>query len=305
LDIFLTLSTVASVFLLLLAGYGAKRIGILKATDARVVNSIVVNLTMPAFIFTSIHSRSLYPAMMKVPILGLVLQTAVLGLAYASARALKLDRRTTGGLMLAAAFGNTGFLGYPMVAAAFSNDPRAMPTAVMFDELAMSIMLNSVGVAIASSFGGKSFEWGSLLDFLRNPLFPSTLLSLALRTAYVPPTIMKTMEFLAAGTVPLAMISIGLSLSARSMKKYPAAFGTSCALKMLVMPVAMYFLSPLVGVTGTIRQVAVVECAVPTAVIAGVIAGRYDANEEFVAGAIFVSTLLGIAVIPATLMLVG
>lgn len=291
-------------FLLLLAGYGAKRIGILKATDSRVVNSIVVNLTMPAFIFTSIHSRPLHPAMMKVPILGLALQTTVLGLAYASARALRLDRRTTGGLMLAAAFGNTGFLGYPMVAAAFSHNPRAMPTAVMFDELAMSIMLNSVGVAIASCFGGASFEWNSLLDFLRNPLFPSTVVSLALRNAYVPPTIMKTLGFLAAGTVPLAMISIGLSLSARSMKKYPAAFGAACALKMLTMPVLMYFISPLVGVTGVIRQVAVIECAVPTAVIAGVIAGRYDANEEFVAGAIFVSTLLGIAVIPAALMLV-
>lgn len=291
-------------FLLLLAGYGAKRIGILKATDSRVVNSIVVNLTMPAFIFTSIHSRPLHPAMMKVPILGLALQTTILGLAYASARALRLDRRTTGGLMLAAAFGNTGFLGYPMVAAAFSHDPRAMPTAVMFDELAMSIMLNSVGVAIASCFGGASFEWNSLLDFLRNPLFPSTVVSLALRNAYVPPTIMKTLGFLAAGTVPLAMISIGLSLSARSMKKYPAAFGAACALKMLTMPVLMYFISPLVGVTGVIRQVAVIECAVPTAVIAGVIAGRYDANEEFVAGAIFVSTLLGIAVIPAALMLV-
>lgn len=303
-ETFSTLSTVASVFLLLLAGYGAKKIGILKSTDTRVVNSIVVNLTMPAFIFTSIHSRPIYPAMVKVPILGLALQTAVLGLAYASARTLRLDRRTTGGLMLAAAFGNTGFLGYPMVAAAFSHDARAMPTAVMFDELAMSIMLNSVGVAIASSFGGKTFEWRSLLDFVRNPLFPSTVISLALRSVYVPPTIMKTLEFLAAGTVPLAMISIGLSLSGRSMKKYPTVFATSCVLKMLIMPVMMYFVSPLAGVTGVIRQVAVVECAVPTAVIAGVIAGRYGTNEEFVAGAIFVSTLLSIAVIPATLMLV-
>ncbi len=288
----------------MLAGYGAKRIGILKATDTRVVNSITINLTMPAFIFTSIHSRTLYPAMLKVPALGLALQAVVLGLAYASARALRLDRRTTGGLMLAAAFGNTGFLGYPMVMAAFSHDPRAMPTAVMFDELAMSVMLNSVGVAIASSFGGKSFEWRSLLDFLRNPLFPSTIISLALRSVYVPPAIMKTLGFLAGGTVPLAMISIGLSLSGRSIRKYPAAFGASCALKMLAMPVLMYFISPLVGVTGVIRQVAVIECAVPTAVIAGVIAGRYGANEEFVAGTIFVSTLLSIAVIPAALMLV-
>lgn len=294
----------ASVFLLLLAGYGAKRIGFLKPADTRVVNSVVINLTMPAFIFLSIHQRPLDPATIKVPLLGFFVQTVVLALAFGCARALRLDRRTTGGLMLAATFGNTGFLGYPIITAAFSHNPRAMPTAVMFDELAMSLMLNSVGVAVASGFAGKRFEPRSLLEFLKNPLFPSTVVSLALRNVYVPPTILKTLGFLAAGTVPLAMISIGLSLSGRSIRKYPAAFGTSFALKMLAMPVLMYFVAPLVGVTGMLKQVAVVECAVPTAVIAGVIAGRYDANEEFVAGTIFVTTLLSIAVIPATLMIV-
>ena len=294
----------ASVFLLMLAGYGAKRTGVLKATDARVVNSLAINLTMPAFIFVSIHGQSLDSAMVKGPALGFVMEMVVLGLAYASARALKLDRRTTGGLMLAAAFGNTGFLGYPMVTAAFPHDGRAMPTAVMYDEFAMAMILNSVGVAVAASFAGKSFEWKSLLEFLKNPLFPSTVIALALRTVYVPPTIIKTLDFLAAGTVPLAMISIGLSLSARSIKKYPGALTAGCVLKMVALPALVYLTLPLLGVTGIVRQVMVLESAVPTAVIAGVIAGRFGANEEFVASAIFVSTLLSIAVIPAVLMLV-
>jgi predicted permease len=295
---------VASVFLLLLAGYGAKRARILKATDAGVVNSIVINLTMPAFIFLSVHKQSLNSAMIKAPIVGIMMEMVVLGLAYAAARALKLDRPTTGGLMLVAAFGNTGFLGYPMVAAAFPHDGRAMPTAVMFDEFAMSMILNTVGVAVAACFAGKRFEWSSTLEFLKTPLFASAVIAMALRTIYVPPVILRTLGFLAAGTVPLAMISIGLSLSARSLKKYPSALGVGFLLKMIALPLLMYIALPHFGITGTVKQVAVLESAVPTAVISGVIAGRYGASEEFVAAAIFAMTLLSVAILPAVLMLV-
>lgn len=294
----------ASVFLLLLAGYGAKRVGVLKAADARVANSIVINLTMPAFIFVSIHAQSLSSAMVKAPILGFVMEMVVMGLAYASARALKLNRPTTGGLMLAATFGNTGFLGYPMVAAAFPHDGHAMPTAVMFDEFAMAMVLNSIGVAVAACFAGRRFEWNSLFEFLKTPLLPSTVIALALRTVYVPAVILKTLGFLAAGTVPLAMISIGLSLSANSLKKNPGALGTAFLLKMIALPLLMYVTLPLIGVTGTVMQVTVLESAVPTAVVSGVIAGRYGANEEFVATAIFAMTLLSVAILPAVLLLV-
>lgn len=291
--------------MLLLAGYGAKKTGVLKSTDARVVNSIVINLTMPAFIFVSLHKQMLNSAMVKAPVLGFVMEMVVMGLAYLSARALKLDRRTTGGLMLAAAFGNTGFLGYPMVAAAFPHDGRAIPTAVMFDEFAMAMVLNSVGVAVATCFAGKRFEPKAMLEFLKTPLFPSTIVALALRTVYIPQVILKTLEFLSAGTVPLAMISIGLSLSGGSLKKYPAALGAGFLLKMVALPLLVWATLPLIGVGGTVRQVAILESAVPTAVVSGVIAGRYGANEEFVAAAIFAMTLLSVAVMPALMTLIG
>ncbi len=298
------LSTVVSVFLLLLAGYGARKTGILKPSDTRAVNSIVINLTMPAFIFVSLYRQSIDSAMVKAPAVGIVMEMAVLGLAYLAARILKLDRPTTGGLMLAATFGNTGFLGYPMVGAAFPDDSRAMPSAVMFDEFAMAMIMNSVGVAVAASYAGKCFQWSSLLEFLKTPLFPATVVGLALRNAYIPPVILKTLGFLAAGTVPLAMLSIGLSLSATSLKKYPAPLGVGFLLKMVVLPFLVAAALPLVGVTGIVKQVSILLSAVPTAVISGVIAGRYGANEEFVAGAIFVTTLLSVAVLPVVLILV-
>ena len=103
-DIQTALTTVVSVFLLLLAGYAAKRVGVLKPGDSTVVNSIVINLTMPAFIFVYTHGKPITPGMVKAPMLGIVAEMAVMGLAYLCARAMRLDRRTTGALMLVSAF---------------------------------------------------------------------------------------------------------------------------------------------------------------------------------------------------------
>ncbi len=300
-----TLTTVISIFLLLLTGYGAKKAGILKSGDATTINSIVVNLTMPAFIFVFTHGKPITQAMIKTPFLGFAMEMVVLGLAWLAARALKLDRPTTGALMLITAFGNTGFLGYPVVSAAYHGDKHAILTAVMFDQFAMSLALNSIGVAVATCFAGSKFQWRSLLHFVKGPLLPATIIALIFRKAYVPSLIMSPLTYLSAATVPLAMISIGLSLSGSSLRQYPAAFGTAIVLKMALLPVLMYFALPLIGVTGTIAKVVVLESAMPSAVVSGVIASRYGANGRFAAGAIFVMTLLSVIMIPCMLMILG
>jgi predicted permease len=299
-----TLPTVASIFLLLLVGYAAKRFGALKASDASVVNSLVVNLTMPAFIFVSIHSRPIKPGMLQAPIVGFVMEMVVMGLAYLMAILLRLDRRTTAALMLVSAFGNTGFLGYPVVTAAFPDDKNALLCAVMFDEFAMALALNSVGVAVATAASGTKFEWGNVLEFLRSPLFPATIVSLLLRNVAIPRFLISTLEYLAAGTVPLAMISIGLSLSTGAVRNYPRAIAVALVLKMIVLPSLVWLTVPAINADRIVRQVAILESSMPSAVFSGVIASRFGANGAFAAATIFVLTLCSVIFIPLTLTLI-
>ena len=70
------LSTVASIFLLLIVGYGAKKLRILSVNDTGVINSIVINLALPAFIFSSVHDKPLTVGMIKAPIVGLAMEAA-------------------------------------------------------------------------------------------------------------------------------------------------------------------------------------------------------------------------------------
>lgn len=300
-----TLLTVISIFLLLMVGYGARKVGVLKTEDAGVVNALVINLTMPAFIFVYTHGKPLTTAMVKAPFLGFAMEMVILGLAYLAARAMKLNRPTTGALMLVAAFGNTGFLGYPVVEAAFRGSKHAILTAVLFDEFAMALILNTVGIAVAACFAGSKFQKKSLLEFLKTPLFPMTVVALILKDVYIPEVIMTTLRYLAAGTVPLAMISIGLNLSTGSVKQQPLALLVALGLKMALLPFLMYLTLPLIGVTGIVAKVVVLESAMPSAVFTGVVASRYGANSKFAASAIFVTTLISVVAIPYVFALIN
>lgn len=293
----------ASIFILLLVGYGAKKIGVLSHKDAPFITSFVINFTMPAFVILAIHGKPLNVDMMKAPFLFFSAEMVLMGLAYLTARALKLDRRTTGGLMLASAFGNTGFLGYPVVSAAFAGNDHAMPSAVLMDAFGMMFILSTIGVVVAESFTGSAFEWQSLLGFLKTPLFPATVLALILRTVHIPDMIVTTLGYLSAATVPLVMIAVGLSLSTGSMKQFPVALGASVILKLALMPALVILVMHLAGIHGTIYRVGAVLGSMPTAVISGVIASRYGANGAFVAAAIALSTLIGVVSVPVVLMI--
>ncbi|MHB9037355.1 MAG: AEC family transporter [Armatimonadota bacterium] len=297
-----TLSTVISIFLLLLVGYGAKKFGILSQKDSSVVASIVVNLSMPAFIFTSLHGRPLNSDMAKAPLILFLAEMLVMGCAYLVARAIKLDRPTTGALMLVAAFGNTGFLGYPIVSAAFTGK-FAMPAAVMVDQFGMQLPIGTIGIAVAACFAGSGFRWNSLLAFLKTPMFPTTLLALLLRNAYVPPLILSSLSYLGAATIPLAMISVGLGMSTGSIKKYPAPLVVAMILKLAVQPVLAVLGMRLAGIHGTVADIGIVLAATPSAVLCAVFTAQYGANPAFAATAVAASTLASAFWIPAVLVM--
>jgi hypothetical protein len=205
--------------------------------------------------------------------------------------------------MLVAAFGNTGFLGYPVVSAAFHASKYAMPTAVLIDQFGMQFIISTIGIAVAASFAGSGFEWKSLLSFLKTPIFPSAVLALILRNTHIPALILSSLKYLGVATVPLAMIAIGLGLSTGSVKKYPAPLIVAMILKMLIMPALVVLGMRLFGITGTVADVGILLAATPCAVLCGIFATQYGSNGSFAATAIAVSTLVSAVWVPAVLVM--
>ncbi|MCL6520349.1 MAG: AEC family transporter [Armatimonadetes bacterium] len=298
--------TVLSIFLLLSVGYGAKKVKLLRDQDADLLNTVVVYITLPAFIFDAIYSyRQPIPlSIAKVPIIGFAMILVVLGIAYVVGRAMGLDRPTLGGMIIASGFGNTGFLGYPLVQAAF-REKAALVTAALYDELAMALPLYTLGALIAAGFAGRRVDREQLLRVFTLPSMLSIPIALIIRPISLPNPLLEAVRYLAAGTVPLVMISLGLSLSGRSLRGLALPVAVTCVLKLVALPVITYYAARSGGLSGVMHQVTVVEAGMPSAIMTCVIASKFGANARFVAGVIFLTTLLSIASIPLMLYLLN
>lgn len=299
-------STVLSIFLLLFTGYGIKKGRILKSGDAETLNTIVLYLTLPAFIFEAIYGYrgDLSIEIAKVPVFGFAAMCAVMLMAWLVGRALRLDRRIVGGLIIVSAFGNTGFLGYPVVEAAF-RDKGALVTAVMYDELAMAFPLYTVGLAVAAFFSGEKISREYMMKVFKLPSMWAIPLALILRPIALPEPVVQAIHYLSNGTIPLVMISLGLSLSASSLKGYAVPVLVACVLKLAVLPFVTYHTMTWVGVRDTMHQVTVLESAMPGAMMSGVIASRFGNCGEYATSAVFAATVLSIVTIPLTLAVLG
>lgn len=305
-------SAIASIFLLMLAGYIARRTGIVKASDVGVVRAIVTGVTAPAFIFSAIYAKPINTQMMIAPIVHFAALLVVLALAYSFARLMKLDKPTTGGLMLASAFGNTAFLGYPVIIAAFPHNNLALPTGVMVDQIGMTAPLYSLGIAIAAGFGSKHSNKYAALGFLKSPLFISMVLVFILRTVHLPEFIvtsgktgtMGVLNYLGGATVPLAMMSLGMSITRVPLKSFLLPFVVVCGLKFIMLPLLSLMGANLFGLSGIVRDVTILQGVVPTAIMASVLAGRYGSNGQFVSAMAFTTTLMSVVLIPAFLTLI-
>jgi len=300
------IGTVFSVFLLLSLGYGAKKVRLLKAEDADLLNTVVVYMTLPAFIFDAIYSyrKPLPWSIAKAPAAGFATILIVLAIAYLAGKAMNLSRPTLGGLIIASGFGNTGFLGYPVVQAAFQ-DKAALVTAALYDELAMALPLYTMGALIAASFSGTRVDRAQLVRVLTLPSLIAIPVALVVRQVSIPAPVISAIRYLAAGTVPMVMISLGLSLSGRSLRGMALPVAVTCTLKLAVLPLLTYYAARWAGLSGVVHQSTVLESAMPSAVMTCVIASKFGADAKFVAGVIFLTTLLSIGTIPISIIILG
>ena len=145
-----------------------------------------------------------------------ILASWLVGLAgYAYARLVAAERDERGALTLAAGFGNTGFVGYPLAQLAFGSDGLAL--AVLYDRLAWLVPASSISTSIARLHGRRTLEVTSrhrLRTLLANPPLHAFWLALTLRALGVDvPGTGDARDLVGAVIGPYGFFLLGLSLS--------------------------------------------------------------------------------------------
>ena len=257
------------------------------------VTRLATTLAVPCLIFTALVRTEIAPAALaQLTLASLAAYGAVLAAFWAIGAALRLERRT---YLPALAFGNTGNIGLPLALFAFG--PEGLSLAVVVFAV-MAVLSFTLGVWLVA--GG-----GSPLAALREPLVGATLLgALFLWQGWtLPAPAMNTLELIGQLAIPLMLLTLGVAVA----RLKPAGIGRALLLSALKLAICL----GLAGAVGramalppTAFAVLVVQVATPVAVTSYMLAQKYGADADAVAGLVVVSTLLAIAALPVILAVV-
>lgn len=280
--------------------------GVLSAEDSRPLNAVIIYVGLPAFIFEAVHSARLDVASIAVVGVAWIVFTVTAAVAWTAGWLLKLRPERAVALVLVAALGNTGYIGYPLTAAMFG--PPAVPTAIFYDIFGTVFALVLVGMPLAAGVyraRGSSGRVNVIRELLTFPAVIALALALVLHGVAIPEAVRDWLALLGRMVAPLIMLSVGLSLRPKAIAHGWASVATASVVRLILAPVVAIGAASLLVDDPATARVAVLEAGVPSMMLTLVIGERFGLDTDFIASAIFVTTVLSAVTVPAIQALVG
>ena len=279
------------------AGYVLGRHGRLDPSPLARVTFYLFN---PCLVFTALANSSVTPDLLgRLALLKLLTYVLMVPLTRGLAARASLPATASSAFVLATAFANSGNYGMSVNEYAFGADGLALAALCYVTD---NLMLNSLGVFIAAR--GRASAWQSLAQVLRNPALYAVPLGIILQQTgwSLPLPLARALELSGRAAVPTMQVVLGMQLAALPLDpRHWRLIGIATSLRLIVSPLIALALASLLGLTGLTRQVGVLQSAVPTAVMASIIASRYNTEPNLVAGAVLVSSLTSLLTVTALL----
>lgn len=282
------LEITAPVFILGFVGWAWARSG--APYDIPFVTRLAMQLAMPCLIFSTLVRAQIAPeALREMAVATLVLYGALAATFALAFRVSGLPLRT---FLPPSVINNTGNLGLPVAFYAYGEAG-----------LALSIVLFAIMVTLQFSLGlwyiagpGKGGE------ALRQPMIWAALggVAMALAGLRPPDVVDNAVGLIGQMGVPLMLLTLGVSISRIKV----GAVARAALIAVLRAGVAFCVaigVGAALGLSGLVLSVLVLQAVMPAPVTNYLLALKYDADPEEVAGLVVVSTLLSILIIPLTL----
>jgi len=296
----MVLQQVFVIFLLIVIGAVVKRLKVVTDDVIREVGSLVLNVTLPAFLITSMNME-FSPSVLKSSAIFLVISLSVYVFGILMVKPatwlLKVDGKAMDVYEYIILFSNFGYMGYPVIDLIYGS--QGVFYAAIYN-LPFSFLVWTHGVHVlrrhTDSAVGNSKRFhinASLIAIVAG--FILFLLSVEL-----PGPIFDSLTLVGSMTTPLSMMFIGFILADSDFKQLTMDWKVYAfsVLRLLIMPICVYLVLKTMGFEGLLLGVPVVISAMPAAANSAVIAAQYGSDYQLASRAIFISTLLSIATIP-------
>ncbi|NNE63727.1 MAG: AEC family transporter [Gammaproteobacteria bacterium] len=283
------LQIVAPVFLLAAVGF----IWVRKGYDYSVVfvTRLAMTISVPCLIFVALMNANIDSASLAVTFWAAVVSyTIVTAVFYVIVRLFRLDGST---YLHPLIFGNTGNLGLPLALFAFGEEGLSFAVIVF---AVMVVYSFSLGIWMVSGRGAGS-------KVLKEPTVYGALLgALFLYNGWHTPVwLTNTLELAGQMAIPLMLITLGVALGRIDVRRFARPLVltlvkvVSCTA--VAVGVGLYF-----NLSHIALAVLILQLATPVAVTSYLLAEKYGADSQTVAGLVVVSTAISVIALPVLLV---
>lgn len=311
-------SIVLPIFALIFAGFVCRKRELLGPTAAAELNRFVVWLALPALLF-DIMAKARWHRLYQPDFVATFTIACLAVFLGVLAHRLMSGRHLTDASIdaIAAAYPNTGYLGFPLCLLLFGNDslmPTTLATIVVACVLfALAIVLIEIG--LQAQLGALQLTTKVVRALAKNPLIMAPIAGavLAATGLTLPNGVETFLKLLGNAASPCALVSLGLFLAekrdlhtaeaAHRQQRIPVAL---TLMKLIAQPALTWWLATDVfTVPAGSREVAILLAALPTGTGPYMLAEFYEREALITSRTILYSTTASLLTLSIILILMG
>ncbi|MCK8816254.1 AEC family transporter [Natroniella sulfidigena] len=291
-------------FLLVLLGFSFRKLEIVKPSIDQNLSGLVLNLTLPALIITSMNyefSSERLANLSSVFFITLAVYLLMISVSYLIRFILPSTEKEKDIYQFMIIFANTAFVGYPVIDLIFGAEGIFL--AAIYNAI-FNLMIWTIGVFIINPRTSKQeFSAKQLLT----PGIVAVMIGmlLFLFSIDLPGPILTTLEKVGGTTTPLALFVVGSILAQIELSRIFTNFKLwlITLLRLIVLPFFVLALLRSLPVNDLVLGVTVILTGMPVAVTAVIFAQEFGGDYELASEGIFLTTLLSGLTIPLMIYL--
>lgn len=289
----------------MVAGFLFRQARILRHEDGHTIARVIIYATLPALLFLSLARAELeVGSILVLAFCGAAIPLVLQLLARLAAKAMHLEKPVAGVLITSTMVSNIGFFLVPFFLTFYGAEGISRLAA--FD-LGNSLVGNSYAYYTATRHGTSAASaWqAGLKRVLGLPTFWANVLGISanLLGVSLPTWAVQILEPVSKANAPLAMLALGAFVELRFSKWGPML--TAVALRIAGGWLAGQALIAIFGLQGLAQAAVAMGAAMPIGIVVLVYASLEGLDTDFAAGAISLSILAGLAIMPFLLAAYG
>ncbi|WP_295773952.1 AEC family transporter [uncultured Limosilactobacillus sp.] len=304
------LSGVSVIIIMVVAGFVMNERGWFSPTSSKTISRIVTQISLPAYMISTITKDftagklSILLPDLRYPVISMLIMFA---LSFAVARALAIKRSHIGLFSSMFFNSNTVFIGLPINLALFGD--ASIPYVLVY-YMANTTFFWTLGVWLIQRDRMKDVKIDvkqALKKVFSAPLLGFIIgVALVLLKIHLPKFILQTCGYLGNLTIPMSMIFIGIAISNAGLKRvrfnrdaWGILFG-----RFLFAPIIMTLLVLPSSMPVLMKQVFILQSAMPVMTNAPVVSKMYNADDTYASIMVAETTVISVIVIPVLMVII-